>query len=216
MSLRALAEVPAAWMSKRPASIEAALTSTSGGWITGPTLVSAASSASTHGRDAGNSALIRWSPTLEREPGNTPTGRLAARTGAATVAGPVLRARNGSVPVSANASGSVAPARASARAMTKLPSVPGVSSTTSLPVSRPASRVATSSWLVAGSGTITTSAPASASPMSVVALSRRAAPWRSSAASVIVPVVATGASSAPARRHSRTRWPASARSAAVA
>ena len=69
-------------MSKVPPSIEAAFTSTSGGWITGPALVSATSSASTHGRVAGNSALMRSSATFEREAGNTPTGRLAARTGA--------------------------------------------------------------------------------------------------------------------------------------
>ena len=44
-------------------------------------------------------------------------GRLAARTGAFTTAGAVLRARYGSVPVSASASGSVPPARAIARAI---------------------------------------------------------------------------------------------------
>ena len=93
-------------MSNVPPSIEAAFTSTSGGWMTGPALVSAASSASTHGRAAGNSALMRSSATFEREAGNTPTGRLAARTGADTAAGPVLRVRYGSVPLSANANGS--------------------------------------------------------------------------------------------------------------
>ena len=86
--------------------------------MTGPTLVSAASSVSTHGRAAGNNARIRSSAAFAREAGKTPTGRLAARTGALTAAGPVLRVRYGSVPVSANARGCVAPARASARAMT--------------------------------------------------------------------------------------------------
>mgnify|MGYP003338666082 CR=1 FL=1 len=52
-------------------------------------------------------------------------GRLAARTGAVTTAGPVFRARNGSVPVSARANGRRPPARPSARASAKLPSVPG-------------------------------------------------------------------------------------------
>src|SRR5689334_4153388 len=98
MSRRALGEVPAAWMSKRPASIEPALTSTSGGWMTTPALVSAASSASTQGRLAGNSAVIFVSAAGVRDPGNTPTGRLAARTGALTVVGPVLRVRYGKVP----------------------------------------------------------------------------------------------------------------------
>ena len=61
MSLRALGEVPAAWTSKRPASMEAAFTSTSGGWMTAPAFVSAASSTSTHGRAAGKSLPIRSS-----------------------------------------------------------------------------------------------------------------------------------------------------------
>ncbi len=65
---------------------------------------------------AGNSALIRSSATFEREAGNTPTGRLAARTGADTAAGPVLRVRYGSVPLSAKANGSGPPARARSRA----------------------------------------------------------------------------------------------------
>ena len=93
MSLRTLAVVPTACTSKQPWSMAPALRRTSGGWITGPAFVSATSTASTHGRVAGNSSLMRARAVLAREDGNTPTGRLAARTGAATVVTPVLRVR---------------------------------------------------------------------------------------------------------------------------
>src|SRR5207245_2682321 len=66
---RTLAVVPAAWTSKRPPSIAPAFRSTSGGWITGPALVSAASSASTHGRAAGNRSASRAKVCLPREAG---------------------------------------------------------------------------------------------------------------------------------------------------
>ena len=81
--------------------MEPAFRRTSGGWITGPAFVSATSSASTHGRTAGKSSAIRATVGSLREAGKTPRGRFAARTGADTVAAPVLRARYGSVPVSA-------------------------------------------------------------------------------------------------------------------
>src|SRR5438552_10237742 len=123
MSRRVRSVVPAAWISNVPRSMAPALTSTSGGWITGPTLVSATSTASTHGRVAGYSSRTRASASLDRDAGKTPTGRLPARTGAATAAGPVLRARYGSVPVSASASGSARPARAISRAIAHEPRV---------------------------------------------------------------------------------------------
>ena len=117
MSRRTLGVVPAAWTSYRPASIGPALRSTSGGWITGPALVSATSRASTHGRTAAKSSASRGRTPALRDAGNTPTGRLAARTGAFTTVGAVFRARYGSVPVSANASGKVPSARAMVRAI---------------------------------------------------------------------------------------------------
>ena len=129
MSRRALGVGPAAWTSKRPASIAPAFSSTSGGWITGPAFVSAASSTSAHGRTAGNSSANRASAASRCEAGKTPTGRVAARTGAATTAGPVFRATYGPRPVSPRACGRAPPARAISRARTQLPSVPGVSST---------------------------------------------------------------------------------------
>src|SRR5262245_32309497 len=95
-----------------------ALTRTSAGWITAPTLVSAASRASAHGRVAGKSSATRASASFEREAGKTAAGRLAARTGALTAAGDVVRARYGSVPVSANANGRRPPARSTSRAIT--------------------------------------------------------------------------------------------------
>src|SRR5882762_8215699 len=76
--------------------------------------------------------------------------------------------------------------------------------------------LARSAWLVAGSGAITTSAPATASAISVVARSRRALPCRPSATSVSVGSPARGPSADAERLQRRTRWPASARSAAVA
>src|SRR6266704_2331998 len=81
---------------------------------------------------------------------------------------------------------------------------------------RGARRLASSSWLVAGSGTIRTSAPSTASPRSVVARSSCAVPCRPSASSVIVARSTIGPSASAARLQSLTRWPASARSAAVA
>ena len=93
MSRRTLGVVPEAWTSKRPASMAPALRSTSGGWITVPALVSAASRTSWQGRIAGKSAARRSMVSAVSAAGNTPVGRLAARTGAATSAGPVLRAR---------------------------------------------------------------------------------------------------------------------------
>src|SRR5437870_10537198 len=79
-----------------------------------------------------------------------------------------------------------------------------------------ARRLASSSWLVAGSGTIRTSAPSTASPRSVVARSSCAVPCRPSASSVIVARSTIGPSASAERLQSLTRWPASARSAAVA
>src|SRR5947208_2679884 len=79
-----------------------------------------------------------------------------------------------------------------------------------------ARRSARSAWPVAGSGTITTSAPATATAISVVARSRRARPCRPSATSVSVGSPASGPSADAERLQRRTRWPASARSAAVA
>src|SRR5437773_6452834 len=73
--------------------MEPAFRRTSGGWMTGPAFVSATSSASTHGRTAGKSSAIRATVGSLREAGKTPRGRFAARTGADTVAAPVLRAR---------------------------------------------------------------------------------------------------------------------------
>ena len=87
------------------------------------------SRAFTQARVAGYSSRTRASASFARDAGNTPTGKFAARTGAATAAGPVLRARYGSVPVSASASGRGLPARAISRAMTKEPSVAAPSRT---------------------------------------------------------------------------------------
>src|SRR5437867_12379702 len=79
-----------------------------------------------------------------------------------------------------------------------------------------ARRLARSSWLVAGSGAITISAPATASASSVVARARRAVPCRPSAARTIVGSSASGPSACCDRLQRRTLWPARARSAAVA
>src|SRR6266508_1693194 len=79
-----------------------------------------------------------------------------------------------------------------------------------------ARRLARSSWLVAGSGAITISAPATASASSVVARARRAVPCRPSAARTIVGTAASGPSACRDRLQRRTLWPARARSAAVA
>ena len=107
---------------------------------------------------------MRASAVFERDAGNTPTGRLAARTGAATVAGPVLRVRYGSVPVSANASGSVPPARAIARAIDEA-AERARREQHHLRPRQPAGQAhgRRPRALVAGSGTITTSAPSTAS-----------------------------------------------------
>src|SRR5437773_11718814 len=111
MSRRTLGVVPAAWTSKLPPSIAPVFRRTSGGWITGPALVSATSRASAHGRTAGKSSASRGRTRALRDAGNTPTGRLVARTGAVTAGGAVLLAGYGSDPVSASASGNVPPAR---------------------------------------------------------------------------------------------------------
>src|SRR5882672_4556833 len=105
MRQRTLGVVPAAWTSKRPPSIGPAFRSTSGGCITGPVFVSAASRASAHGRMDGKSSARRARVGSTRDAGKTPSGRLAARTGAETLVTPVFRARYGSVPVSASANG---------------------------------------------------------------------------------------------------------------
>src|SRR5439155_17486573 len=81
---------------------------------------------------------------------------------------------------------------------------------------RGARRLASSSWLVAGSGTIRTSAPSTASPRSVVARASGAVPCRPSASRGIVARSTSGPSASAERLQSLTRWPASARSAAAA
>ena len=215
MSRRTRGVVPAAWMSKRPPSIGPVFRSTSGGWMTGPAFVSATSSASAQRRIAGKSSASRASTASVRDAGKTPVGRFAARTAALTSAGPVLRVRYGSVPVSASAPGMLPPARARPRASAMLPSVPGVNRTIWRSLTWGASRFASSSWLVAGSGAMRTSAPSTASARSVVARSRRALPCRPSANSMSVGSSRSGPSASFDRAQSLTRWPASARSAAV-
>src|SRR5437870_1477519 len=91
MSRRTLGVVPAAWTSKLPPSIAPVFRRTSGGWITGPALVSATSRESAHGRTAGKSSASRGKTRGPRDAGNTPIGRLAARRGALTTAGAVFR-----------------------------------------------------------------------------------------------------------------------------
>ena len=71
--------------------------------MTGPAFVSAASSASAHGRRDGKSSARRAIVGAVRDAGKTPRGRFAARTGADTVVDPVFRARYGRLPVSARA-----------------------------------------------------------------------------------------------------------------
>src|SRR2546422_1665923 len=79
-----------------------------------------------------------------------------------------------------------------------------------------ARRLASSSWLVAVTGVQTCALPISASRRSVVARSSCAVPCRPSASSVIVARSTSGPSASAERLQSLTRWPASARSAAVA
>ena len=73
-----------------------------------------------------------------------------------------------------------------------------------------------SACAMAGLGTTISSAPASAAPMSAVAIAMPTSRLPFASISPIVPASTTAASAAASRRHSRTPCPASDRSAAAA
>src|SRR5262245_4290974 len=184
----------------------------------GPAFIKLAESASPQASiTPGNVRPITARAGSARRSGNTPVGSRLARTVMAASNGALLRVSQGSVPVSAKATSARLPAAYAALANTTEPKVPGGRNTTWPAARWGASRAAISECAVAGVGQTMSSAPRTASAMSVVIRSGRVrCRPRKSSIMMWPPAARCAATAEPSRRHRRTSCPASARSPAAA
>jgi hypothetical protein len=217
VTLRIAGWVPSLWMSQRSKCCSGpAFMMMSGGWMIGPAFMSAPESASSIGSTAGNALATTPSARAESSAGRAPVGSRVARTEMRVSVGPILRASQGSVPVSVKVTRARLPAARMALSRTKLPKVPGGRNTTWPSARCGASAGAKPACAVAGSGMTISSAPLTAAARSVVGSAMATSRRPRASVKVMRLRSSTGPKACGSRRQNRTRCPASERSAAAA